>query len=148
MMNDSANGADTVGNILYLNSFDIEMNPPSSDASHVDGRISRFINNDGKWHMFPCGDAGISRRIGMMASSLTTNNENLAKFNYLTHWDYLNYSIPQIPGGVINKYYWSHWKTATANVARRFYYEDNDFSCGTTIFDVVIASYASQWVEN
>jgi hypothetical protein len=146
MMADSANGNGT-SDTLFMNSFAVERMISLSDASHVDGVVSRWIWNDGAWSNFPCGDDGNGRSVALKATSLSAgNNWNTCRLNWFAHHDYQNYNVAQLPGGVNSYYYWSHSRVSSANVARRFYYEESDFQT-PYITEVTIANYTSTWSE-
>jgi hypothetical protein len=146
MLNDSSNGNGNPKGLL-LHSFGIQRYITIDDTRHVDGKVSRWINNDGTWYFFPCGDEGRGRFMALMANSMSGNNHNTCRFNWETHFDINNYNAAQLPGAVNDKYYWTHVRVNSQNVARRFYYEPEDFGASIDINDVVIANYTSTWSE-
>ncbi|OFY63553.1 MAG: hypothetical protein A3H98_14720 [Bacteroidetes bacterium RIFCSPLOWO2_02_FULL_36_8] len=140
MMNTSSNGAGTV-KTLFMDDVDVEQMITATDANHVDGYVSRAVNNDDRWHNFPIGNKGKCRKVALRSTSMTSGNINTARLIYSAHPDYLDFNPATLPGGVTNKYWWEQNKGSAANNAKRFYYETSDFPAGVDLNDITIASY-------
>ncbi|MCH8022431.1 MAG: hypothetical protein IH932_01620, partial [Thaumarchaeota archaeon] len=76
----------TPSDTLKLTSDDISKTIAATDASHVDGKVSRLIEKDAGWHTFPVGDSGHCRLVEINSISVGTNRESVVELFWKTHY--------------------------------------------------------------
>ncbi|MCH8331467.1 MAG: T9SS type A sorting domain-containing protein [Bacteroidetes bacterium] len=136
----------TPSDTLKLSSNDISKTIAATDASHVDGKVSRLIEKDAGWHTFPVGDSSHCRLVELNSTSNGTNRESVIEFHWKTHYD-LDVDA-SLSGGLCELYYWSHVKVnlagAEPNMRRRFYFNAaEDFPPGFDLADLEMATFNS-----
>ena len=134
----------TPSDTLKLSSNDISKTIAATDASHVDGKVSRLIEKDAGWHTFPVGDSSHCRLVELNSTSNGTNRESVIEFHWKTHYD-LDVDA-SLSGGLCELYYWSHVKVnlagAEPNMRRRFYFNAaDDFPPGFNLANLEMATF-------
>lgn len=113
--------------ILYLNSKQIQGDIPCSDSSHVDGIVQRNIPKNSGLFTFPVGNKGVCRPFGVGLQNGNSDNINQVRFLYETPIQSTNVNYNNLPGGIIQYFYWKHSVVSGANPQRRLHYNNDDF---------------------
>jgi hypothetical protein len=113
--------------IVYLNSKQIQSNIPCSDSSHIDGIVQRNIPKNAGIYTFPVGNKGFCRPFGVGLQNGNSDNINQVRFLYETPIQNTNINYNNLPGGIIQYFYWKHTVISGANPQRRLQYSYDDF---------------------
>ena len=117
----------TNSSILYLNSKQIQADIPGSDSSHVDGIVQRNIPKNSGIYTFPVGDEGHFRPFGVATQNGNSDNINEVQFIWETPINNTDVNYNNLPGGIIQDFYWRHTVISGGNPQRRLSYTEEDF---------------------
>ncbi len=113
--------------IVYLNSKQIQADIPCSDSSHIDGIVQRNIPKNSGVYTFPVGNKGFCRPFGVGLQNGNSDNINQVQFLYETPVQHDNINYNNLPGGIIQYFYWKHTVVSGGNPQRRLHYSYDDF---------------------
>lgn len=117
----------TNGSIMYLNSKQIQPDIPGSDSSHIDGIVQRNIPKNSGIYTFPVGNNGHFRPFGVGLQNGNSDNINQVEFIWDTPINNTDINYNNLPGGIIQYFYWKHTVISGGNPQRQLSYTDNDF---------------------
>jgi hypothetical protein len=112
---------------FLLNNKGISRDIPSSDSTYIDGIVSRDIPKNKGIYIFPVGNAGHARPMGIGTQSGNGANINEVQFFFTPPILKDNVAFGTLPGGINQNMYWKQTTVSGANPQRRLYYKDSDF---------------------